>query len=88
MGGYFISLSVGVYKFILIHLVSIDVRAGGVLGGYSPPKVWATQISWAARALGKASFKDVFKLFLNRYFYLKSELYSQLNLHKTVVVVA
>ena len=35
----------------------IGVRAGGGEGGCSPPKVWATQIFWAAREnLGKASF--------------------------------
>ena len=34
-------------------------------GGCSPPKVWATQIFWAAREnLGKASFKDVSMFFI------------------------
>ena len=33
------------------------VRAGGARGAAAPPKVWATQIFWAAREnLGKASF--------------------------------
>ena len=35
----------------------IGVRAGGARGAAAPPKVWATQIFWAAREnLGKASF--------------------------------
>ena len=35
----------------------IGVRAGGARRAAAPPKVWATQIFWAAREnLGKASF--------------------------------
>ena len=42
----------------------------GVGVAAAPLKFWATQIFWAAkRNLGKASFNDVFKLFLiDRYF--------------------
>ena len=42
----------------LYVLINIHRRTGrGGEGGCSPPKVWATQIFWAAREnLGKASF--------------------------------
>ena len=47
-------------QLVLQHccMTSIGVRAGGARGAAAPPpKVWATQIFWAAREnLGKASF--------------------------------
>ena len=51
--GLFSSRHLSVFFFT----VCIGVRAGGARGAAAPPKVWATQIFWAAREnLGKASF--------------------------------
>ena len=62
----------------------------GGWGGCSPPKFWATRIFWAAREIwAKPVFKEVSMLFFEEidifYFNLKSEWWSQLNSHETVV---
>ena len=45
-------------------------------GGYSPPKVWATQIFWAAREnLGKANFWRRFHVF-SYYYYFEEIIFS------------
>ena len=50
-------LSVQTAQATPVFRVIIGVRAGGARGAAAPPKVWATQIFWAAgENLGKASF--------------------------------
>ena len=46
------------FEFFNEYIVNnIGVRAGGGEGGCSPPKIWETEIFWAAREnLGKAKF--------------------------------